>query len=77
MKRDWEQIRIKYKPTAAYSPESNGKTEVQNRIFMNTIQAMLKQANMPFNFWLQALETTVYIWNRLSSTALLGKTSLF
>jgi len=61
MKRDWEQMGIKYEPTAAYSPESNGKAEVQNRILMNTVRAMLKQANMPPNFWLQALETAVYI----------------
>ena len=77
MKRDWEQMGIKYELTAAYSPESNGKAEVQNRILMNTVRAVLKQANMPPNFWLQALETAVYIWNRLPSTALPSRISPF
>ena len=31
-------MEIKYESTVAYSPKSNGKTEVQNRILMNTIQ---------------------------------------
>jgi len=77
MKRDWEQMEIKYEPTAAYSLELNGKAEVQNRILINTVRAMLKQANMPSNFWLQALETAIYIWNRLPSTALPSKISPF
>lgn len=37
---------ILHEPTSSYSPESNGKAEVQNRLIMNTVRAMQRQANI-------------------------------
>ena len=72
-----KELGIQHEPTPAYSPKSNGKAEVQNRIIMDTVRTLLKQANMPTKFWMEALHAANYLRNRLPSQALPNNKSPF
>ncbi|RDX74739.1 hypothetical protein CR513_45469, partial [Mucuna pruriens] len=55
---------------APYTPQHNGKTERMNRTFMNMARCMLKDKNMPKQFWGEAISTVAYILNRSPTKSL-------
>lgn len=57
-------------PTVAYTPEQNGLSEVQNRIVMNGVRAMLYDSKLSRYLWSELLHTEVYQKNRSPTTRL-------
>jgi transposase InsO family protein len=58
-------IGIHYQITAPYTPESNDIAEQINQTLLEMMRSMLYQANLPSRFWIYALDTAVYLKNRL------------
>ncbi|RDY06156.1 hypothetical protein CR513_09902, partial [Mucuna pruriens] len=56
--------------TAPYTPQHNGKAIRRNRTLMNMIQCMLKDKNMPKQFWGEVVSTAAYILNRSPTKSL-------
>jgi transposase InsO family protein len=57
-----------------YTPEQNGVSERLNRKLMESAKSMIFHANMPINFWAEAVNTAVYLHNRSPTTSLNMKT---
>ena len=53
--------------TPPYTPQHNGVVERRNRTLLDMVRSMMGKENLPKSFWGYALETTVYILNRVSS----------
>jgi len=51
--------------TIPYCPETNGKIEREMRTIKDTARAMLKASSSPDFLWAEAVNTSVYIHNRL------------
>jgi len=51
-------------PTAVYTPEQNGLSEVQNRIVLNGVRAMISDSKLTKYLWPELLKTKVYLKNR-------------
>lgn len=66
---------IKFKTSAPYTPEQNGKAERDNRTIVECARTMLKPKELPIFLWAEAMNTAVYPQNRvLSSEKRGGKT---
>ena len=50
--------------TPPYTPQLNGKIERMMRTLLNFTRAMLSHAGLPASFWLFAVETAAYLYNR-------------
>lgn len=57
-----------------HTPEQNGVAERKHRHLIETIVALLHQAQLPNKYWLEALCTAVYLINRMPTTLLKFKT---
>lgn len=60
---------IKHQLTVPYSSQQNGVAERKNRSLCEMTRAMLLQANLPKEFWGEAVTTATYIQNRLPTKA--------
>jgi transposase InsO family protein len=60
--------------TVPYTPQQNGVAERVNRTLLNTVRALLHDAQLDGSFWGEALLTAVYLHNRSPTRALGGKT---
>ena len=65
---------IQQKETPPYTPQSNGRVERLNRTLNEAARAMLIHANMPQQFWPEAVTTAIYTWNCLPNSAINNKT---
>ena len=45
-------------------PQHNGIVERRNRTILNMVRCMLKQKNLPYNFWGEAAMTSTHVLNR-------------
>lgn len=61
---------ISHQLTVAYTPQQNGVAERMNRTLIDLVRSMLHTAGIAKSFWAEALETAVYIRNRVSSRSL-------
>ena len=48
-------------------PQHNGATERRNRTLLDMVRSMMGNADLPKSFWGYALETTIYILNKVPS----------
>ena len=55
---------IRHQTTIQYTPEQNGLAERMNRTIVEKARSMLIDANLPTNFWAEAISTAVYLINR-------------
>ena len=55
---------IKHELTVPRTPEQNGVAERLNRTLVEAVRSMLIGANLPQQFWAEALATAVYLRNR-------------
>ena len=60
---------VKHELTVPKTPEQNGVAERQNRTLVESVRAMLTQAKLPKKFWVEALNTAVYLRNRSPTKA--------
>ena len=65
---------IRHELTAPYTPEQNSVAERDNRSVVECARSMLYNFSMPLEFWGEAINTAVYILNRVSSRTLHGDT---
>ena len=65
---------IKHETTVPYNPAQNGLAERMNRTIVESARSMIHHANVPKEFWAEAVNTAVYLKNRSPSVALKDKT---
>ena len=53
--------------TPPYTPQHNGVSERRNRTLLDMVRSMMSNSELPKSFWGYALETVVYILNKVSS----------
>lgn len=59
---------ITHKTTAPFTPEQNGKSERDNRTIVESARTMLEASKLPRYLWAEAVNTAVYIRNRIPTT---------
>jgi hypothetical protein len=60
--------------TVAYSPQQNGVAERKNRTIVEMARTMMKEMDIPVEFWAEAVNTAVYVQNRCFTTSLANLT---
>ncbi|KAG8492662.1 hypothetical protein CXB51_010306 [Gossypium anomalum] len=65
---------IKHQLTNVYTPQQNEVSERKNRSLMDMARCLLFEKNLPKTMWAEAVNTAVYIQNRLPTKALAHKT---
>jgi hypothetical protein len=65
---------IRHELTSPYSPEQNSVIERDNRTVVECARSMLHHRSLPLELWGEAVNTAVYILNRVSSRTLHGAT---
>ena len=53
--------------TPPYTPQHNGVSERRNRTLLDMVRSMMSLTDLPKSFWGYALETAVYVLNRVPS----------
>lgn len=61
-------MRIAHIVSAPHTPEQNGSIERENRTAMNSVRSMLRHNNLPDVLWGEALNTAIYVLNRVPNT---------
>lgn len=67
-------VGMQQQSSAPYSPHQNGVAERYWRTINDMARTMLNHASLPASFWVRAVETAVYLRNRLLTAAVAGKT---
>ena len=57
---------IVFETAAPYTPQQNGKAERSNRTIMECARTMLHASELSRNFWTEAVNTAVYLLNRVT-----------
>ena len=65
---------IRHELTAPYSPEQNSVVERDNRTVVECAKSMIYHKSLPLEFWGEAVNTAVYVLNRVASRTLKGET---
>ncbi|CAL8154967.1 unnamed protein product [Prunus armeniaca] len=65
-----DEVGLERQLTVAYSPQQNGVAERKNRTIVEMSKAMMNEEKLPYMFWGEAVNTTVYIQNRCPTKAL-------
>ena len=68
MKKHLQALGIKQELTAPYTPEQNGKAECNNRTIVECARTLLCAKDLPGYLWAEAVNTAVYILNRVSTS---------
>ncbi|KAG8488558.1 hypothetical protein CXB51_016286 [Gossypium anomalum] len=69
-----EQAGIHHQLTTVYTPQQNGVYERKNRTMLDMARCLLFESKLPSKFWAEAVNTSVYLLNRLHTTAVKEKT---
>lgn len=64
MREYYTRRRIRLEPTAAHTPQQNGKSERRNRTLMERVRSILAEAGLGEELWAEALMTVIYTRNR-------------
>ncbi|WJZ92889.1 hypothetical protein VitviT2T_011862 [Vitis vinifera] len=67
---------IVHQLTAPYSPQQNGVSERKNRTVMEMARCMLFEKKLPKLLWAEAVNTSVYLLNRLPTKSVQSKTPI-
>src|SRR3954470_2618187 len=65
---------IKHQYSAPYTPQQNSVAERKNRTLMDGTRTMMAEFKSPYNFWVEAINTTCHASNRLYLRKGLNKT---
>ena len=66
MKNYMKEKGIVFETSAPYTPQQNGKVERSNRTIMECARTMLHASELSRNFWAEAVNTAVYLLNRVT-----------
>ncbi|XP_016702154.1 uncharacterized protein [Gossypium hirsutum] len=69
-----EQAGIHHQLTTVYTPQQNGVCERKNRSVLDMARCLLFESKLPSKFWVEVVNTSVYLLNRLPTTAVKEKT---
>ena len=69
--------KIEHETSSPNSPEQNGVAERMNRTLIEKAKAMIVHAGLPKFYWAEAVNTAVYITNRIPTQALDGNITPF
>ena len=69
-----EDAGIKHQLTAIYTPQQNGVSERKNRTIMDMARCLLFEKKTPKKFWAEAVNTAVFLLNRLPTKSIKNKT---
>ena len=61
---------IIHETTCPYTPQQNGVSKRKNRHILETVRTIMTAAHMPQQYWSDAVGTSVYLLNRISSRLL-------
>ncbi|OMO54668.1 Zinc finger, CCHC-type [Corchorus capsularis] len=61
---------IQHQLTVAYTPQQNGVSERKNRTVLEMARCLLFEKGLPKKLWAKAVNTAVYILNRLTAKAM-------
>lgn len=70
MKKYLDNNGIEYQFTSPYTPQLNGVAERKNRTLIEMVRCMLNEANLPREFWGEAVTTANYLQNRLLTSSI-------
>ncbi len=65
---------ITHEMSVLYTPQQNGIAERVNRTLLEKARAMLAHADLPKNYWAEAIKTAAYLKNRTPTRSLDGRT---
>ncbi|CAL8992473.1 unnamed protein product [Prunus brigantina] len=69
-----EDVGMERQLTTPYTPQQNGVAERKNRTIVEMAKCLMLEKKISFEFWVEAVNTSVYILNRCPTKALLKKT---
>ncbi|KAM1322362.1 hypothetical protein ACFX2F_015335 [Malus domestica] len=69
-----EDVGLEKQLTMAYSPQHNGIVERKNMTIVEMTKSMMHEKNMPYTFWGETVNISVYLLNRCPTKALDKKT---
>ncbi|CAL2265939.1 unnamed protein product [Prunus armeniaca] len=69
-----EDVGIERQLTTPYTPQQNGVAERKNRTIVEMAKCLMLEKKIPFDFWAEAVNISVYILNRCPTKALSKKT---
>ncbi|KAM2467223.1 hypothetical protein PS1_009053 [Malus domestica] len=69
-----EYVGLEKQLTVAYSPQQNEIAVRKNKTIVEMAKSMMHEKNMPYKFWGEAVNTSVYLLNRCPTKALKKKT---
>lgn len=67
---------VEHHLTVTYSPQQNGVSERKNRYVLEMARRMIFEKNLPKSFWAEAVNTSIYLQNRLPTTVVDGMTPI-
>src|SRR3954463_7150900 len=65
---------IKHQYSAAYTPQQNGVAERNNHTLIDAARTMMAEFKSPYNFWVEAINTSCHATNRIYLRKILNKT---
>ena len=71
-----EVVGIEHQLTTTYTPQQNGVSERKNMIIMEMARCLVFEKEMPKILWAEAVNTTIFMLNRLPTKVLKGKTPM-
>ena len=75
MKRYLREHQIHHEITDPHTPKQNGVAERLNRTIIEKARAMVAHAGLHKKYWAEGVNTALYIYNRVASSALSFKMS--
>lgn len=69
-----DDLGVEHQLTVSYSPQQNGVAERKNRSVLEMARCMIFEKKLPKSFWAEAINTAVYLQNRLPTRAIKGMT---
>ncbi|XP_016725652.1 uncharacterized protein [Gossypium hirsutum] len=70
----YDEAGIKHQLTNTYTLQKNGVSERKNKSLLDMARCLIFERNLPKTFWAEAVNTTVYLQNKLLTKALAQKT---
>ncbi|BBG96388.1 hypothetical protein Prudu_005179 [Prunus dulcis] len=71
---EYTSVEFERQLTTPYTPQQNGVAERKNRTIVEMAKCLMLEKKIPFDFWAEAVNTSVYILNRCPTKALSKKT---